>query len=159
MNSSIWLINGTIIWTTTLGQSGLESTSNEWVPHILQSYRSEPSLSDGFMSYPRHWVGLISLQTYNRHILQPKLTGLIFTWLLSLKRTLLHELMYPRQRLNYPNLRNQLFTLCSNWCSIVILLAIQHDHLNDHCQTQCYIILNESLYKQPLTHILYTIAI
>ena len=51
-NSSIWPINETLSGATTRGQSEPGSNDNEGVLHILQSSRTEPSLSDCLMSYP-----------------------------------------------------------------------------------------------------------
>ena len=57
MNSSIWPIDGTVVGTTHLSQSGPESNGNEGVFHISQSSRTEVSLSDSLVSYPKHLVG------------------------------------------------------------------------------------------------------
>ena len=43
--------------TTTPGQSGSGSIGNEGVLHIPQSSKIGASPSDGFVSYPGHWLG------------------------------------------------------------------------------------------------------
>ena len=52
-NSSIWLLTG----TTTLGQSGPGSNSNERVLHTLQRSRTGALPSDGLVSYLGHSLG------------------------------------------------------------------------------------------------------
>ena len=46
LNSSIWPQDGTLTGTTTSGQSGARSNSNEGVLHIPQSTRTGTSLWD-----------------------------------------------------------------------------------------------------------------
>ena len=46
LNSFFWPIDGTLTGTTTLGQSGPESNSNQGVLYIPQSSRSGDSPSD-----------------------------------------------------------------------------------------------------------------
>ena len=54
-NSSIWPIDRTLSEASTLGQSGPESDSNEWVLCIHQSSRYTGVLpSDCLVSYPGH---------------------------------------------------------------------------------------------------------
>ena len=57
--------------TTTLGQRGLESNSNEGVLHIPQSYRNGKVSLDSLVSYPGHLLGggLTSLQRCSQCIL------------------------------------------------------------------------------------------
>ena len=54
LNSSIWPIDGTVTGTTTLGQSGPGSNSNEGVFHIPQSSKMGTSPLDALLSYPGH---------------------------------------------------------------------------------------------------------
>ena len=54
MNTSIWLIDGTLAGITILDQSEPWSNSNERALHILQSSRTGASPSDGLVSYPGH---------------------------------------------------------------------------------------------------------
>ena len=51
LNISIWLIDGTLTGTTTLGQSGPGNNGNKGVLHILQSSRTEVSPLGGLVSY------------------------------------------------------------------------------------------------------------
>ena len=55
LNSSIWLIHGSLSGATIPGQSGSRSDDNEGVLRFLQSYRiTGASPLDGLMSYPGH---------------------------------------------------------------------------------------------------------
>ena len=51
-----WTIDGTLIDTTTLGQSGLGNNGDEGVLHIPQSFITGASSSDCLISYPGHLV-------------------------------------------------------------------------------------------------------
>ena len=56
-NSSIWPIDKTISGATSPVQSGPGSNGYEGVLHISQSFRTEASPSDCFVSYPGHSRG------------------------------------------------------------------------------------------------------
>ena len=53
-NSFIRLLDGTLLGTTTAGQSETGSNGNERVAHIPQSFSAGASTSDGLMSYLGH---------------------------------------------------------------------------------------------------------
>ena len=56
LNSSIWLIDGTLTGTTILGQSGPGTNDNKGVLHIPQSSITGTLLSDSLVSYSGHVV-------------------------------------------------------------------------------------------------------
>ena len=49
-NWSIWHLDGTLTGTNNPGQSGTGINDNEKIFHTPESFRSEPSLSDGLVS-------------------------------------------------------------------------------------------------------------
>ena len=70
MNSSIWLIAGTLTVTTTLVQSGPGSNVNERALHISLSFRTEVSSSGRIPPLCRDAVGILlycHLQHHKRH--------------------------------------------------------------------------------------------
>ena len=67
LNSSSWPIDETLTGTTTPGQSGPKSNSNEEVLQIPQSSRTEISPSDCLMG-----GGLTPLPKWSLRILQPQ---------------------------------------------------------------------------------------
>ena len=75
-NSSIGMIDWTLLGATTPGLSEPGSDCNEWILRIPQSSSiTEVSASDFFVSYPMHVLlggGLTSLQRYSRRIPQPQ---------------------------------------------------------------------------------------
>ena len=56
-NSSIWYMDGTLTFTSTPGQSGLESNGNKEVLYILQSYWTGATPSNALVSYLGHPLG------------------------------------------------------------------------------------------------------
>ena len=69
---SMWPTNRALIGTTTPGQSGLRSNSNEGVLHIPQSSWNGTSPSDCLVSYPGTLVAVV--------LQQPHLTGFDDKW-------------------------------------------------------------------------------
>ena len=80
LNSSICLIDGTLTSTSSLGQIGYRSNTNEGVLHIPQSSGFEPHHQMQFIVISRTLVGgcLTTLQRCSQHILQSHPTGLIW---------------------------------------------------------------------------------
>ena len=73
LNSSIWLIDGTLKCTNFIGQSGPRSNCNDGVLHIPQKCGTVFSPSDGLVSYAGHSLcegGLTRLQICSRRILR-----------------------------------------------------------------------------------------
>ena len=76
VNDYIVLLEWIPIDTTTPGQSGLGS--NKGLLHNPQSSKTGASPSNGFVSYPGHWLaGFTPLQGCSRLIQQPQPTGLL----------------------------------------------------------------------------------
>ena len=82
LNSSIWLMDRTLSFTPTPGQSGPESSGNEGVFHIPQSFKNGATPSDSVVLIIGQslWRGGGStlLQRCSWYILQLQLSGLIF---------------------------------------------------------------------------------
>ena len=61
-NSSLWLIDRTLLVATTPDQRGPGSKSNEWILHILLISKAGASPSDSLVSYSLHsLVGVLPL--------------------------------------------------------------------------------------------------
>ena len=65
LNSSIWSIDGSLTITTTLGQSGPKSNSNEGILRIHQNFRTGTTLSDDLVSYLGYSFGVEVLPLWN----------------------------------------------------------------------------------------------
>ena len=90
INSSIWLIDGTLTGTTTPSQSEPGCNYIESVLHVPRTPVMQPHHQIRFSIISRTLWGRVSptLQKYSRHILQPQLT--------EVKKILLRE--YNRKR-------------------------------------------------------------